>query len=97
MYILIFCTYWLGNPEETYRWGAVRMSSLEKLDKFAKSLKRGFKSDKTVLLGMRIAKLEKNDSCKKIAEYGVDFDSDEMQEELEIAFDSLETVKNYKR
>lgn len=91
-YILIFCTYWLGNPEETYHWGAVRFSNLEKLDKYALSLKRGFKKDKTVLLGMKIVKIDK---AAPLAGYEADFD--EMQDELEEAFDSLETVKSYKK
>lgn len=91
-YILIFCTYWLGNLEETYRWGAVRLSNFEKLDKYALSLKRGFKKDKTVLLGMKIVKIEKSAPLA-----GCDADFDEMQDELEEAFDSLEAVKNYKK
>ena len=89
--MLIYCTYWLGNPEETYHWGAVRLSNLEKLSKVATSLKRGFKKDKTVLLGMKIVKIEK---AAKLA--GCDSDYGEMQDELEAAFDALETVKNYK-
>lgn len=90
-YMLIYCTYWLGNPEETYHWGAVRLSNLEKLNKVATSLKRGFKKDNTVLLGMKIVKIEK---VAQLAGYDADYD--EMQDELEAAFDALETVKNYK-
>ena len=94
-YILIFCAYWLGNPEETYQWNAIRMRDFDRLDKFAKSLRRGFKKDNTVLLGMRIVKTESESRSKCFEE--ADKIANGTQEEIENAYDSLPIVKNYKR
>lgn len=91
-YLLIYNTFWLGNPEGTYGFNAVRSSNLEKLNKFALSLKKGFKEDNAVLLGMKIVKAEKN---SKLVAYEADYEK--MQDELATAFDTLETVKNYKK
>lgn len=93
-YLLITCTIWIGNPDETYQWSVIRMSDIEKLHKFALSIKRGFKKDNTVLLGMKIVKIDGATASERIEK------SDKIlngtQKEIENAFDTHEAERVYK-
>lgn len=75
------------------------MSDFDRLNKFALSLKRGFKKDGIAVLGMRAVEYEGNTAAERIEFYetltsGTD---DERSEKLENAFNNLKLVKDYKK